>query len=290
MNASVNSASAQNNRRANGLIWLIGLTALALIALYADQARMHLGQPEAWTGYSLFGLFLILAALGLRKRLSMIPLGRAFWWHQIHIIGGVVAGMFYLLHVDSLWPEPGYERVLAALVYLLLLTGMGGYVLQFLAPRRLARNQEEVLFERIPDALDEIRSACREKVLAATQEQANKGQARQSQPSETLARFHQETLDWYLRQPRFLLSHLLGGQKGEHWIDNSFSALRRYTSDAENDVVDELESLARRKADIDKHYAMQGAMKLWLLVHIPCAAATLILVLWHLLLVNIYVL
>lgn len=285
MNPSPSVTRSEKNRRANGLIWLLGLTALALVALFAEQARLHLGQAEAWTGYSLFGLFLILAAFGLRKRLSMVPMGRAFWWHQVHIIGGVIAGMFYLLHVDSLWPEAGYERVLAGLVYLLLLTGIGGYVLQFLAPRRLARNPEEILFERIPAALDEIRSASREQILAITQQQAKRGQA-----SETLVRFHQESLDWYLRQPRFLLSHLFGGQKGEHWIDSSFSALRRYTSDAENEVVDELEALARRKADIDKHYAMQGTMKLWLLLHIPCAAATLILVLWHLLLVNIYVL
>ena len=51
-----------------------------------------------------------------------------------------------------------------------------------------------------------------------------------------------------------------------------------------------LTTLAERKAEIDFHYAAQALMKRWLLLHLPLAAAVVLLALWHILLVHIYAL
>ncbi len=263
---------------ANAFIWLLGLAFLLTVGWLAKRADDSLGNPAIWTGYSLFGLFVVLAAFNLRKKLSMVPLGRAFWWHQVHIIGGVIAVGLYLLHVENLWPEAGYERVLAGLVYLVLATGIAGYFFQTVIPVKLTRGQGEIIFERIPDALAETREEVQALIVEAT-EQLN---------SETLARFYQESLDWYLRKPRFVFNQLLGGRLAGYWIKNHFNTLRRYTNSAENKYVARIEALAVNKSIIDLQYAQQGALKLWLLVHVPSAAAVLLFIFWHLLLVNIY--
>ena len=51
---------------------------------------------------------------------------------------------------------------------------------------------------------------------------------------------------------------------------------------------DDLSRLARQKNRIDLHYVLQGAMKRWLLVHIPLTAALMALSFWHFLVVNVY--
>lgn len=276
MSSSV--AHTRRNWMGNSLIALLAIAIWAFVAVMANRSEDGLSDSEYWTGYSLFGLFLLLAAFNLRKRLSVIPIGRAFWWHQLHVFGGILAIALFYLHVDEFWPQTGYQQLLAATVYLLLLSGIFGYLIQTVFPVKLMRNRKEIVFERIPDAIAEIREEVRKLTIDATEQL----------DSETLARFHNEAMDWYFSRPRFVIDHLLGGQLARYWIIKHFSVLERYTSTEEQQYITRLRSLAHRKMNIDQHYSLQGAMKLWLLFHVPTAMAALVLIFWHLLLVNIY--
>jgi hypothetical protein len=262
-----------------GLWFLAGLV-LAAVSFAHWVSALNLGRPAVWTGYSLFGLILLLAAFNLRKRLSMIPLGRAFWWFQMHVIGGLLAVALYALHVRSFWPEPSYERWIASLLYFVTITGIVGYILQKVFPVRLTEGGQEIIFERVPSAVAEMR----ERALELATETADKFE------SETLFRFYSESLDWYFRRPRFLFNHVIGGRLAEHWLETRFEALNRYCSGDELKCIARIEDIAYKKSRVDRQYAHQLILKSWLLLHVPAVSGLVLLVLWHILLVNIYAL
>jgi hypothetical protein len=221
-----------------------------------------------------------LASFNVRKKLSMLPLESATSWLRWHSIFGIVSVGLFWLHTGNFWPTGGYERVLTALFYLLSLNGAVGYFLQRLYPARLTQTGLEVIYERIPSELAEIREKAEVLMLACTKETG----------SDTLAKHYLETLDWFFRRTRFFVNHAFGGQKGSYWVRHQCDTVRRYLNDVEAGYLDKLASLAEIKNKIDFHYAAQGLMKGWLLIHIPLAVAVTLLVLWHVMLVHIYVL
>jgi hypothetical protein len=64
--------------------------------------------------------------------------------------------------------------------------------------------------------------------------------------------------------------------------------LDRFLNQTEREFMYKLEAIAIRKNGLDAHYAMQGALKLWLFVHVPSAILLVLLACWHLIVVNIY--
>lgn len=262
------------------LPWI--LSALLLIAVIAvvHYSRNHLGRPALWSGYSLFSIMAVLGLYYIRKRLPMIPLGRAYWWQKTHIAFGVLSVALYIIHVDGWWPHGIYERWLAGFYYLAIISGILGYLLQLLVPARLTQTQDEVIVERIGDIVAELREkarACVERSLTETK-------------SDSIARFYTETFDTFFQRPRFLFNHLLGGRLAEHWLSNQIDALEHYCDATELDFVAELHSLALTKAHVDSHYAHMSLLKIWLFVHIPAVVGLIALIMWHWLLVNIYAL
>jgi len=61
-------------------------------------------------------------------------------------------------------------------------------------------------------------------------------------------------------------------------------------SDAEKVYFDQIVELGLLKGSIDRHYACQGLLKKWLLVHVPLSMAVILVSVWHLILVNVYAL
>ncbi len=261
-------------------VWLGAAALFVLVALPAHRAAVHLREPALITGYALLALILFLGAFNVRKRLSMLPLLRAHWWTIGHLVGGVLAVALYFLHTGSLWPSGPYEQALAVLFFVVSLSGAAGYIILRVFPHRLTGTRAEVIYERIPAEIADLRAAAEEVVLQCTK----------STRADTLARYYVETFDWYFRRPRFVLSQLSGGHKGAYWLEQQFTNSRSYLNDSEREYLKRLQALAELKSRLDFHYAAQGLMKAWLLVHVPAVAALLVFSLWHLALVNIYAL
>lgn len=260
------------------VVWLSALGLLAGLMVAAWQTRLRLGEPAFLTGWSLLATMTVLAAFNGRKRLSMVPLGSATVWLRVHIAGGLLAVAIFWLHTGRPWPTGLYEQILAALFYLVSLSGLLGAGLQRLYPPRLTQSGVEVIYERIPGELAEIRKRAQALVLRCTEETG----------SDTLAQHYLQTLDWFFRRPRFFASHALGGQQTAHWVRQQCGTVRRYLNDAERSYLDQLSALAELKSTIDLHYAAQGVMKGWLLGHVPLAAAVMAMAAWHVLLVYLY--
>jgi hypothetical protein len=267
--------------RRTGLPFIfIGLVTFAIIAWYSRVTWMQLGNPAIVTGYALFALMISLGFFNMRKRLSMVPIGRSSLWLVFHVAAGLLAIALFWLHTKTLWPTGTYERVLALLFYLVSLTGIFGYIILRALPRRLTQTGIEVIYERIPAELGEIR----EKVEALTFECTEKS------GSDTVAQHYIGTLNWFFRRPRFGLSHLVGGDAAGHWLRGPGSAARRYLNNVEKEYFDQILELAALKTQVDRHYACQDMMKKWLLVHVPLSMAVILVSVWHLLLVNVYAL
>ena len=266
------------NRRIAYLI--LAAAVFVAAAVYSQQAARGLEDPAVVTGYYLPGLMIFLALFNARKKLSMVPLGRAAVWLRVHVAGGLLAVALFWLHTRTLWPSGFYEQLLALLFYFVSLTGVAGHVLQRTYPSRLTQSGIEVIYERIPAELATIREEVESLVLKCTEETG----------SDTIARHYLETFVWFFRRPRFFWSHAFGSRKGAHWVRNQTTNLRRYLNDAERQYLDQLFEFAYTKNRVDFHYAMQSIMKVWLLFHLPLAVATLALAVWHAILVHVYAL
>lgn len=262
------------------LIWAVTLGLVVGFIVYAQKANFALDRPEFATGYTLFGVILGLALFNMRKRFSMVPLGRASHWLVVHVVGGMLAIALYFIHTGTLWPSGNYEKALALVFYLVSVSGLFGYLIQRIYPRRLVQTGFEVIYERIPAEVAELREQAEDIVRRCTEETA----------SDTLAHHYLETLSWYFRKPRFFWSYASGGRASELWRANQYRLVARYLNDAERAYLDRLHELAEAKSKIDFHYACQSVMKHWLLVHVPLAAAALGLMFWHVTVVNVYAL
>jgi hypothetical protein len=266
--------------RSGMIVWAAAVVVFAAVAWQSINLRLHLGRPVVLTGWTLLALMVFLAAFNWRKKLSMVPVGRASFWLGLHVVGGILALGIFFLHTNAVWPEGAYEQVLAALFYLTSLSGILGLVFTRTYPRRLTHADYEIIYERIPAEVARMREEAEQVVLDCTAETG----------SDTLARHYLDTLSWYFRRPRFGLSYLVGSDRGDHWLRHELAAVSRYLSDGERKYLDRLRELGRTKTRVDRHYAGQSILKYWLLFHVPLAAAVMVITVWHVLLVHVYAL
>ena len=257
---------------------LVVLAAFGVLTYRSRVDLLYLQEPAILSGWVLVGLFLFLGLFNVRKKFPNLPLGRMSFWLYLHALVGLLAAGVYFLHTGALWPRGGYERMIAGLFYLVALTGIVGYVYQRLAPRLLTQVGYEIIWERIPAEIARLRKQAEGCVLHCSNETG----------SPVLGRHYLECLQWYFRKPRFLVSSAISLQTGESWVDKQIDAVRRYLNEAETVHLERLRELARVKARVDKHYAIQGLLKLWLFLHLPLTLGLLIAVGWHVALVHVY--
>lgn len=259
-------------RKLAGVITL-GLAAAATLWWAAGQPALQ--RTAYLSGWALLGLCLFLAAYNGRKKLPYPPLGSAAAWMQLHIYGGLLAVVIYILHTAGRWPQGGFEIALALLFYGTALSGVAGLILSRLVPRRLTLAGDEVIYERIPAFREELRLKADALVMHAV---ARGG-------ATTLAEFYARRLKPYFAGPAFQRSHLTQSNRPLRSLLGQLEDLRRYFDDAEKACAAELAELIRHKNRLDYHAALQGLLKKWLFVHIPLTAALLISSAVHVLLV-----
>jgi len=266
--------------RAYLIFWLAAGAAFIFLVWNSWQTWLQNGEPAIVTGYTLAGLMVFLALFNSRKKLSMIPLGRAAYWTAAHAVFGTLTLALFFVHTGTFWPGGAYEQLLAILFYLVSISGILGYWMQKVIPRRLTENGLEIIWERVPNEIAQIREQAETIVEEAAEKTA----------SDTLARYYSETLAWYFRRPRFLVSHFFGFQSGRAYIRRETTAIARYLDDDERGYLKQIEDLAHIKNRIDFAYAVNGMAKIWLLFHVPLAVGVLMLMIWHIILVHVYLL
>lgn len=260
------------------LIWGLAAGTVGALVFWHRSAQLDLGSTDFATGYLLLGLMVFLALYNTRKKLSMIPLGRASSWLTLHVIGGLAAAVVFAVHAGTIWPLGLTEQILASLFILVSVSGLLGYFLQLWLPGRLARRGPELIYDRMAAELARIRGEAEVAAMAAADVSGY----------DTLGRYYIETLAWYFARPRFSVNHLLGGRRPEVWLRRRLATIDRLLSDGERVHLNRLEELGAAKTALDAQYSLQTLLKSWTLIHVPLATMLLAFAIWHLIVVHVY--
>lgn len=263
-------------RRAINLAAFAGLSLLVALGVRTLSARLY--QTSLWTGWLLLALVVVVAFYNARKKLPFIPMGRASTWLQFHLYSGMLTAVVFLFHIHGRVPNGALEVTLAVSFVVVVGSGAVGILLSREYARRLTSRGQEVIFERIPALRRKIRDRAEALALASVEEQG----------TTALADFYTRRLLPYFDRARNTWHHIFESKgPGITW-NEEFAALDRYLNDAEREYARELSALVRMKDDLDYHYALQGALKVWLFVHVPLTYVMLILGVVHGILAQAY--
>jgi len=264
-------------RRWTAIVLTVLAAALLAWGMIAAYGSLH--DAAYFSGWVLLGMMLFLTAYNLRKKLPYPPLLRSSTWLQLHIYVGWLTVFLFPIHIGLRVPNGPFEVTLSLLFVAVVISGIVGLVLSRASPRRLSIQGEEVLFERIPAFRRELRQQA-EGIVVRSVEQAQ---------AMTLADFYRSALADFFHGPRHTLWHLCQSSRPLRRIRNDLRSLHRYLNESERQAADELRQLVEAKDGLDYHYAMQGALKLWLFVHIPLTYVLLIFAIVHTVLVHTFV-
>jgi len=253
--------------------------ALGLLLATAFEVRaVALYSSSFLSGWVLLGSVLFLALYNVRKKFAALPVGGRSTWPQLHFYLGLLTVLGFLLHIEWRWPDGWLDGTLGFLFAVVAGSGVLGLWLMRTVPHRLTRTGEEVLFERIPGFIALLRAEAESIALEAARETG----------SSSTADYYARHLADFFSGPRNLLAHLYDSEHPLFRIELQFAELDRYLDQNERVLAEQMLELVRRKDDLDRHYALQGALKLWLFVHVPFTYALIAFALVHAVLVHAF--
>jgi hypothetical protein len=204
----------------------------------------------------------------------MAPIGTAATWLQWHIYLGFLAVLLFAMHVDWGIPNGVLERLLALFFLAVAGSGLFGLYISRRYARMLTRRTEEVILERIPQILADLRGQAEAVVLESAEKTG----------SSSIADFYGSRLAHYFAAPRNMRLHLQGSRRATFARQTDIDIMTRYLDDQEMVYADRLRRLVERKDQLDYAHALQTVLKVWLFVHIPATYGLILLAMLHLLL------
>lgn len=202
-------------------------------------------------------IFLLDALYPLRRRLLSWPLGTAQRWLQFHLYGGVLACLFVLIHMGFTWPGGQFGWWLFLLTLWSTASGLIGVYLQKWIPTVLSTNLSvEALFDRIPEMASRLQAEADELVRGA---------------SEVLERFYLSNVRPMLAGVSPSWSYLVDIRGGRERQVIQFRSVAPFVVEAERGRLDDLQAIVVEKMELDAHYSLQRALRVWLLFHVPPA-------------------
>ena len=253
------------------------VVAITLIIM-RDVADAALYRAAFLTGWLLFAAVLVLSLYRARKAVTAVPIGSAASWFQFHACLGAISIVLFLLHVGWRIPDGWFEVFLAVLFVLVALSGIVGIVLLRIIPRRLTRRGEEVILERIPIFIADLRREAEQLVLDSTEQTE----------SSTIGDYYLDELGDFFRGPRNTLHHLVASNRPLFSILTEIDDLERYLNDEEREFAKRMRELVEKKDDLDFHYALNVTLRAWLFVHVPLTYGLLVLAVAHVVLVHAF--
>lgn len=252
---------------------------LILACLLFSGMVKYFGTPlyriQLWTGWTLFILMLLLFAYGIRKKITLLPLGKISNWLQFHCYAGLFSILVFFQHISFQLPNGIFETALGILFITTVMSGIVGLIFSRIIPQYLTRRGEEVIYERIPLFTYQLREQAKALVLECTLKTR----------SRAVADYYQNHLADFFYKPKRTVFHLYGSMGHLYEMQTRHNNFCRYLNAQEQTYAKQLFELVTKKYDLDFHYALQSVLKFWLFIHLPLAYALLIAILVHLLLI-----
>jgi hypothetical protein len=256
---------------------LLLISAVSLY-VYVWALESTLQNPARFSGWTLLGMVLFLAAYNVRKKLPFLPLGSSAMWLQIHIYIGLLTGFVFGIHLGWQLPNGLFECLLAAAFAAVFLSGVAGLALTRSFAKRLATRKDEIIFERIPWRRKQIRREAEQLVF----EQLSR------QGALAIPQFYVEHLHVFFSAPQNFWGHLFQTTHARHTLLSELKTHERYLSEPDREVLRSIAGCVERKDDLDYQFALQSTLKHWLFVHIPLTYVLLVFSFFHLFLVNAF--
>lgn len=264
---------AQRRTRNIGITVIIAVIAVACYAL----SKGTLSPRGFLSGWILFGLILFLALYNVRKALPFLPLGSSAGWLQFHIYCGFLSFLMFAIHVRFSIPNGIFEVCLALIYLTVFISGVIGLYMTRTFPKRLTDLGNEVIFEHIPVARWQLQDQIDALVLECNSESS----------ASAIPEFYRDQIRPFVVGQHDVMSHLIRGCSWRYRsLLRSIADQNRYLNDEERTVLAQVEALVNRIHQIDTQYALQGALKVWLFVHIPGTYALLVFAVFHSVLVH----
>tara|TARA_E500000305_G_C4009443_1_gene231873 strand:- start:347 stop:1171 length:825 start_codon:yes stop_codon:yes gene_type:complete len=261
-------------RRTLSLVFTL-LVAAAIILVWIIKTTTLTGSYIS--GWTLSGMIVYLSLYNLRKKLPSLPLGSSSLWMQFHIYCGLLTALVFAIHLQFNVPTGMFESILAINYLLVFFSGIFGLYITRTYPSRLSNLGDEVFFEYIPVLKRKLHDQIEILSLNCS---SNSGQTE-------IPEFYRDNLRAFVVGRPAVLSHLLGNSS-RRWriVLQAVTDHRRYMNEDEQQIMNEIEKLLKRKYQLDAQYVMQGALKVWLFIHIPATYSLLIFMFFHSLLVH----
>ena len=243
---------------------------LAGAALYRVGEAALLAMPH-WTGWTLALLAVLLGVQGI-PRLRWQWSASAFLLGHLHL--GWIATLVFFVHAGG-FPEAGFHRAQWLAFALVLASGAVGLGLERLGARR----------QRDRDVLPHPRIAQERATLAAEADEAFHAIVGRGCPP-AMARLYAQRLLPFLAGPAHLWRHWTGSGRSPDELllelDYAGSTLM------DDDDFARIREIVVRKVRLDQRWALFWLQRGWLFVHLPAAAVSAVLVLFHLLFVHAF--
>jgi hypothetical protein len=231
------------------------------------------------SGWLLFSTLTLLTLLNVRKKLTFLPLGRAYVWTQLHIYGGIIAMWIYALHTQWQWPNGFLESALAIFFWLSCISGIVGLILSRSLPKMMNARAGRIFMARLPGQKANLVRQANEEVHACV---LDGGQQRYLD-------FYQEKILPYLSTTRNIGLHLLAARTPYRQWNENVAAERQFMTLREQDSLERLLQLVHQKIDLDFQHVMQTLLKGWLFIHIPVSFCLMLLAVLHMILVYSFI-
>ncbi len=284
--------------------WIWGTLLLTVVAC-AAYVPYHLHGPLSgprgftWPGlaYGIVATAIMFFAglIGVRRRVRSRALGRAETWLKGHIWLGLLAYVLVFLHAGFRF---GGALTVALLVLftLVVVSGIYGLVVQHVVPRLMtAQLPHETLHEQVPVYVARLREEATRAVTevcgslapepdfsaAITVRPGAPAPARRAgrvvepvEGSEPLKEFFLQEVDAYLASGL----GRLGGLGGRRAV---FAHVRALSGPGVHKTLEALEELCEERRRVSEQVRLHGWLHGWMIVHLPLAAALLVLTVVH---------
>ena len=253
--------------------WFLATSVLALASVVLGViVRWWRGwSPGDWWGLT-FGTLASLLMLGaalypMRRRLVGWLLPTVQDWLQGHVYGGTLAAVLVLVHMGFRWPHGTFGWWLFGLTLWTTVSGLIGVALQKWVPSLMAQHLTvEVIYERVPEMLTKL------------QEEASKTMGG---ASEVLQRFYDAQVQPALAGITPSWSYLFDVHAGRAKRLSEFDHIRAFVGEPDQERLQDLRVIVTEKMEIEAHFALQRALRLWPLVHVPPAMLLLAAIVLH---------
>ncbi len=208
--------------------WGLSITAILAVsfAILMLSYTVMLENTAFLSGWVLFTLMILLTLYNVRKKLTYPPLFKSASWMQFHIYAGILSFIVFFFHTGGRMPTGSFESIIYVMFIILAGSGFVGLYITRTVPKSLSHRGNEVIYERIPRFVRELREQAEALVVESVG----------YNDSIILSDYYRDKLADYMSKPRRFGLHVFMVDRTRQEFQREIRALQRYMNDDERAV------------------------------------------------------